>query len=162
MVPLSFGTETDGSIIGPASINGVVGIKPTIGLTSRRGVIPLSRHMDSVGLFARTVADAIHGLNVIAKHDPHDRPVDLPRPDREDNYGVFLAGKEALRGAKFGIPVGRCQDLIPVAQRYMTQTLISLLHLEGARLFTIDFDCAEDRIASDGKWDWYVKLESAV
>ena len=155
MVPLSIGTDTDGSIIGPASINGVVGIKPTIGLTSRRGVIPLSRHMDSVGLFARTVRDAMHGLNVIAKHDPHDRPVDLPKPEREDNYGVFLASKETLRGAKFGLPGRRCWDLIPVAQRYMTRTLVSLLQEEGARIYEINFDSlANDRIALDGKWNW--------
>lgn len=155
MVPLSVGTDTDGSIIGPASINGVVGIKPTIGLTSRRGVIPLSRHMDSVGLFARTVADAMHGLNVIAKHDPHDRPVDLPKPEREDNYGVFLASKETLRGAKFGLPGRRCWNLIPVAQRYMTRTLVSLLQEEGARLYEINLDSlANDRIALDGKWNW--------
>ena len=153
MVPLSLGTETDGGIIGPASINGVVGIKPTIGLTSRRGVIPLSRHMDSVGLFARTVDDAVYGLNVITKHDPYDRPVDLPRPEREDNYGVFLASRESLRGAKFGIPT-ICRVTIPVALRYMTNKLISLLEIEGAEIFEMSFDCANDRIAWNAKWNW--------
>lgn len=65
IVPLALGTETNTSIIGPASLNGSVGIKPTVGLTSRDGVIPISRNMDSDGTFGRTVADAPHGLNVI-------------------------------------------------------------------------------------------------
>ena len=153
MVPLSFGMETDGGIIGPASINGVVGLKPTIGSTSRSGVITISRHLDSVGLFARTVDDAVHALNVIAKHDPYDRPVDLPKPEREDNYGVFLASRDSLRGAKFGLPM-ICRQTIPVALRYMTSKLISLLHIAGARIFEVNFDCAEDRIAWSGKWNW--------
>lgn len=72
VVPLSLGTETDSSIIGPASINGVVGIKPTVGLTSRNGVIPISENMDSVGTFGRTVADAVHGLDLIAGQDERD------------------------------------------------------------------------------------------
>ena len=59
-VPVSFGTETDTSIIGPAEVNGTVGIKPTVGLTSRTRVIPISRNMDSVGVLGRTVADAVH------------------------------------------------------------------------------------------------------
>lgn len=53
IVPLAFGTETDSSIIGPASINGVVGIKPTVGLTSRSGVIPISKNLDTVGSFGK-------------------------------------------------------------------------------------------------------------
>ena len=59
IVPLSFGTETDTSIIGPASMNGIVGIKPTVGLTSMDGIIPISKNMDTVGPFGRTVADAV-------------------------------------------------------------------------------------------------------
>ena len=58
LVAVSLGTETDGSILCPASINGVVGIKPTVGLTSRAGVIPIAHSQDTVGPFARTVADA--------------------------------------------------------------------------------------------------------
>ena len=55
IVPLSLGTETDTSVIGPASINGIVGIKPTVGLTSRSGVIPISETFDTVGVLGRTV-----------------------------------------------------------------------------------------------------------
>src|SRR5215216_322813 len=66
------GTETDGSIVCPASINGVVGIKPTVGLTSRAGVIPISHTQDTVGPHARTVADAAAVLSALVGIDPRD------------------------------------------------------------------------------------------
>src|SRR5258708_7109559 len=62
---VSFGTETDGSIVCPANANGVVGIKPTVGLTSRAGVVPIAHTQDTVGPHGRTVADAAAALNVI-------------------------------------------------------------------------------------------------
>lgn len=74
-VTVSLGTETDGSIVSPANANGVVGIKPTVGLTSRMGVIPISHHQDTVGPFARTVADAAAMLTIIAAADPDDPAV---------------------------------------------------------------------------------------
>ena len=72
LVPISLGTETDTSVIGPALMNGVVGIKPTVGLTSRSGVIPISRSMDTVGCFGRTVLDAAYTLTAIAGPDGRD------------------------------------------------------------------------------------------
>lgn len=74
-VPVALGTETDGSIVSPANANGVVGIKPTVGLTSRMGVIPISHNQDTVGPLARTVADAAAVLTVIAVPDPADPAV---------------------------------------------------------------------------------------
>ena len=72
IVPLSFGTETDNSINGPASINGIVRIKASVGLTSRAGVIPISKNVDTVGSFGRTVGDAVHSLNAIVGTDERD------------------------------------------------------------------------------------------
>src|SRR5207302_2079401 len=66
----SLGTETDGSIVCPASINGVVGIKPTVGLTSRAGVVPISHSQDTVGPHGRTVADAAAVLGALVGVDP--------------------------------------------------------------------------------------------
>lgn len=63
--PFALGTETDGSVINPAERNGVVGFKPTVGLTSRAGVIPESMHQDTVGCFAKTVRDATIVLDAI-------------------------------------------------------------------------------------------------
>jgi amidase len=67
---ISFGSETDGSIVCPASVNGVVGFKPTIGVVSRAGVVPISHTQDTVGPHGRTVADAVIALNAIASRTP--------------------------------------------------------------------------------------------
>src|SRR5437879_11411267 len=97
-VPL--GTETDGSIVCPASINGVVGIKPTVGLTSRAGVVPISHNQDTVGPHARTVADAAAVLGAIASQLPDLRdPATGPtRSKGFTDYTQFLS-PDRLRGA---------------------------------------------------------------
>jgi amidase len=68
----ALGTETDGSIFCPASMNGIVGIKPTLGLVGRAGLVPLSPSEDTAGPMARSVADAATVLSAIAGSDPHD------------------------------------------------------------------------------------------
>ncbi|KAE8725571.1 condensin-2 complex subunit H2-like [Hibiscus syriacus] len=72
MVSVSLGSETHGSIICPADYNSVVGFKPTAGLTSRAGVIPISSRQDTIGPMARSVADAVHLLDAIVGFDPRD------------------------------------------------------------------------------------------
>ncbi|EYU37924.1 hypothetical protein MIMGU_mgv1a026258mg [Erythranthe guttata] len=72
MVAVSLGTETDGSILCPCSFNAVVGIKPTVGLTSRAGVIPISPRQDTIGPICRTVSDAVHVLDAIVGFDSND------------------------------------------------------------------------------------------
>ncbi|MFM7679147.1 MAG: amidase family protein, partial [Roseiflexaceae bacterium] len=72
LVPVALGSETDGSIISPSARCGVVGIKPSVGLISRNGVIPISPSQDTVGTHAHTVADAAHVLSLIAGSDPQD------------------------------------------------------------------------------------------
>jgi amidase len=69
---VALGTETDGSIVCPASLNGVAGIKPTVGLTSRAGVVPISHTQDTVGPYGRTVADAAAVLGALTGVDPRD------------------------------------------------------------------------------------------
>ncbi len=99
----SLGTETDGSILSPASANGVVGIKPTVGLTSRAGVVPIAHSQDTVGPFGRTVADAALLLGVIAGSDPRDPATSASEGRASADYTRFLnAG--ALRGARIGVP----------------------------------------------------------
>src|SRR4029077_2318465 len=70
---VAVGTETDGSIVSPSSANGIVGIKPTVGLVSRSGVIPISHSQDTAGPMARTVRDAAILLGVLAGPDPEDK-----------------------------------------------------------------------------------------
>jgi amidase len=116
---VSLGTETDGSVVCPANASGVVGIKPTVGLTSRAGVVPISHTQDSVGVHGRTVADAAATLGVIQSrnYDGRDaatagvplgwqgrsRPTNIPT-----DYTQFL-NPAALQGARLGLvrtPVG--------------------------------------------------------
>ncbi|KAK3312991.1 glutamyl-tRNA amidotransferase subunit A [Apodospora peruviana] len=107
LAAVCLGTETDGSILSPAHRNNVVGIKPTVGLTSRDLVIPISEHQDTVGPIARTVKDAAYVLQAIAGMDENDSytsaiPMDgvgvLP------DYVAACNNEEALRGARLGIP----------------------------------------------------------
>ena len=78
LAPLAVGTETDGSIVSPASSCGIVGIKPSAGLVSRTGIIPISPVQDTAGPMAATVADAAALLSVLAAADPQDLAVELP------------------------------------------------------------------------------------
>ena len=72
LAPLAVGTETDGSIVCPASACGIVGIKPTNGMVSRRGIVPISPVQDTAGPMAASVADAAALLSVLAAADPED------------------------------------------------------------------------------------------
>jgi amidase len=98
----SLGTETDGSILCPAGINGVVGIKPTLGLTSRAGVIPIAHSQDTVGPFGRTVADAAAVLTAIAGPDPRDPATAILAGRTPVDYTHAL-DPAALAGARIGI-----------------------------------------------------------
>jgi amidase len=97
------GTETDGSIVCPATANGVVGIKPTLGLTSRAGVIPISHNQDVVGPHARTVADAAAILSALVGVDPRDPATADSAGNFSTDYTKFL-DKNGLKGARIGIP----------------------------------------------------------
>ncbi len=111
---VSIGTETDGSIVCPANVNSVVGIKPTVGLTSRGGVVPISHTQDTPGPHGRTVADAAALLSVIASTsaDPRDPATgDVPlgwrgtgrtRPPIPTDYTQF-AQADGLSGARIGV-----------------------------------------------------------
>ena len=94
------GTETDGSVVCPAAVNGIVGIKPTLGLISRDGVIPIAHSQDTPGVMARTVRDASILLGVLAAVDPSD-PATMNSASTTD-YVSFLDVK-GLKGARLGI-----------------------------------------------------------
>ena len=102
---VAVGTETDGSILSPASVCGIVGVKPTVGLVSRSGVIPISASQDTPGVMARTVRDAAILLSVLAGTDEQDA-VTLAR---ERPAAASLAApfrRHALRGARLGVVTG--------------------------------------------------------
>ncbi|MEW6758552.1 MAG: amidase [Acidobacteriota bacterium] len=99
---LAVGTETDGSIVSPASACGIVGIKPSVGLVSRSGIIPIAHSQDTAGPMARTVADAAALLAVLAAPDPED-PASRESAGRAlPDYAAGLS-PEALQGARIGI-----------------------------------------------------------
>ena len=103
---IAVGTETDGSIACPASMNGVVGIKPTVGLVSRTGIIPISKTQDTAGPLSRTVRDAAILLNILRGIDPNDPAPTyngLPNPmTQKVDYTKFL-DENALKGKQIGI-----------------------------------------------------------
>ena len=96
------GTETDGSIVCPSGINGIVGIKPTVGLISRSGVIPISASQDTAGPMALSVADAVALLTAMSGPDPKDSASTVASRPAAVDYGQFLKG-DALRGARIGV-----------------------------------------------------------
>ncbi|KAL7002577.1 amidase [Sarracenia purpurea var. burkii] len=103
MVAVSLGTETDGSIICPADYNSVVGIKPTIGLTSRDGVLPISLRQDTIGLICRTVSDAVLVLDAIVGFDPRDKATkEAAKLIPAGGYKQFL-NIDGLKGKRLGV-----------------------------------------------------------
>ena len=99
---VAVGTETDGSIVSPASINGIVGLKPTVGLVSRTGIVPISHSQDTAGPLARSVRDAAVLLGSMVGRDPDDPSGDAVGERFDTDYVRFL-DPEGLRGARLGI-----------------------------------------------------------
>ncbi|HEY6969373.1 MAG TPA: amidase family protein, partial [Candidatus Angelobacter sp.] len=99
---VGLGTDTGNSIRGPSSHNALVGIRPTLGLTSRDGIIPLYIGNDVGGPMARTVEDAVRVLEVVAGYDPADPVTELSRGKIPQSYTQFL-DKNGLRGARIGV-----------------------------------------------------------
>lgn len=120
---VAVGTETDGSIVSPSSYNGVVGLKPTVGLVSRSGIIPISATQDTAGPMARTVRDAAILLGVLAGTDPRDaatNEADTQRPSGADYTRCLDAG--ALRGARIGVArefFGVHRGVDPLAEQWL-------------------------------------------
>jgi amidase len=102
LATLTIGTETDGSIVCPSSVNGLVGIKPTVGLWSRAGIIPVSRTQDTAGPMCRTVADAAALLGPLTGVDPRDDATAASRGRSESDYRKYLDPK-GLAGARIGV-----------------------------------------------------------
>ncbi|RMZ68700.1 glutamyl-trna amidotransferase subunit a [Pyrenophora seminiperda CCB06] len=101
----TLGTETDGSVISPSEVNNIVGIKPTVGLTSRALVIPISEHQDTVGAMARTVKDAAYILQAIAGPDSYDNYTSaIPWANGTKPDYVAACTLDALKGKRIGVP----------------------------------------------------------
>ncbi len=120
----AIGTETNGSVVCPASINGVVGIKPTVGLVGRSGIIPIAHSQDTAGPMCRTVADAAAVLGALTGVDPRDGATNASQGNSRTDYVQYL-DHDGLRGARIGVDRAmfgndaRVDDLMEEAIRTM-------------------------------------------
>jgi amidase len=133
---VAVGTETDGSIVCPASVNGIVGIKPTVGLVSRSGIIPISKTQDTAGPMARTVKDAALLLGVLAGIDPADAITSESEGKSFTDYTKFLDAN-ALKGKRIGVekkPQGTNQFINALFDKALNQ-----LKESGATIVEIDY-----------------------
>jgi amidase len=148
MVAVAVGTETSGSILSPASQNGVVGIKPTVGLISRDGIIPITADQDTAGPIARTVTDAAILLGALAGYDPND-PATVPclTPGNcYSDYTQFL-NPNALQGARIGYDIVYWNRATPDRQQVLDDT-IALLQSRGATVIPVSLLTTRQKLAT--------------
>ncbi len=152
LCPLAVGTETDGSITSPAAACGIVGLKPTVGLLSRSGIIPISATQDTAGPMARTVRDAALLLGVLAGEDPRDPATLGAAPRISQDYTRFL-DPQGLRGARLGVVrnlfgsqpevnvlAQACLDRIRGAGAELVDVELSTSAYEGAEMDVLLFE----------------------
>ncbi len=130
LAAVGVGTETDGSIVCPASATGLIGLKPTVGLVSRSGIVPISHSQDTAGPMTRTVADAAALLSVLAGVDAADPATRAGQGKAAADYTRFL-DKDGLKGARIGVARAKLFGLSPEADR-LTEAAIAVLRARGA------------------------------
>ncbi|MCJ0825316.1 amidase [Luteimonas sp. 50] len=130
LAAVGVGTETDGSVICPAAMTGLVGIKPTLGLVSRAGIIPLAHSQDTAGPMTRSVADAALLLTAMAGSDASDDAT-APSARHATDYSAFLK-RDGLAGKRIGV-VRKLAGMEPNADRVLEQA-IALLRAQGATI----------------------------
>jgi amidase len=140
MVEAAVGTETDGSITCPASVNGIVGLKPTVGLVSRTHIVPISHSQDTAGPMARDVRTAARLLAAMAGRDPAD-PATAAAPPPPDYVAALRA--DALKGARIGVLRWATGWHAGVDARFEA----ALARLRGAGAMLVDITAAPDRRA---------------
>src|SRR5213592_1455075 len=128
---VAVGTETSGSILSPANQNSVVGIKPTVGLVSRSGIIPIATSQDTAGPLARTVADAATLLGALTGVDPLDRVTRASRAHAHRDYTPFLDPR-GLAGARLGVPRAVFFERLNAAEVSLIDTALRELRDAGA------------------------------
>jgi amidase len=146
---VAVGTETDGSILSPSSFNGIVGMKPTLGLISRAGIIPIAHSQDTAGPMARSVRDAAILLGCLAGLDPRDVATAESRGHQQRDYTSFLAAN-GLRGARLGF-VRKFLGIHPAADKIVETAVVEMKRLgavvvEPVELPTGEFSHSEEEV----------------
>jgi len=132
---VAIGTETDGSVTCPASVNGTVGIKPTVGLLSRSGIIPISSTQDTAGPLARTVKDAAILLGVLTGIDTGDEKTKESEGKTETDYSKFLDAN-GLKGKRIGIEKKKYENQF---LNRLQQKAAELMKQQGAEIIELDY-----------------------
>ena len=143
LATISVGTETDGSIVCPAAINGVVGLKPTVGLVSRQGILPISHSQDTAGPIARSVSDAALLLAALAGRDAADAATTQAVWNTTLDYSARLK-PGALKGARIGVL--RSKAAIHPDAAAALEGAIQVMREAGATV-------VDAEIPTDGQWD---------
>lgn len=147
---LAIGTETNGSIVCPSSVNGIVGIKPTVGLIGRSGIIPISDTQDTAGPMARTVRDAAVLLGALVGVDARDDKTRASEGNSHSNYLPFLKD-DGLEGVRIG--VGRGFMGFSEQVDLLMEEALGLMEGQGAELVEVD-----GRVASGGGGDSFTVM----
>lgn len=142
------GTETNGSIICPANTNGLVGIKPTVGLISRSGIIPISHTQDTAGPMTRTVADAAIMLGAMAGKDKHDAVTSDADKKAAKDYTQFL-DPNGLKGARLGLVMQFIQGRTAEQTKAYYKPFIDKLTAAGATLIDVTFAVDYNKVQTD-------------
>lgn len=131
--PISIGTETNGSLISPATANSIVSIKPTVGLVSRYGIFPVSSLQDTAGPMAQTVKDCAIGLDIIKGKDDHDAFTRM-QPSENESYSEACEG--SIKGLKIGLLNFKSHDAKD-EEKALQQEAVRVLEAEGATVKNI-------------------------
>lgn len=150
---VAVGTETDGSITAPASYNGIVGLKPTVGLLSRSGIIPISKTQDTAGPMTRTVRDTAILLAAMAGIDPNDPYTSKSEGKIQKDYTTFLDAN-ALQGKRIGVEKSFLEGRQEGVEALYKQA-IELLKSKGATIVEVELMKATDKL---GEAEWNVLL----
>jgi amidase len=129
---VAVGSETDGSIVSPSSASALVGVKPTVGLVSRSGIVPISHSQDTAGPMARTVKDAALLLEVLAGRDPADVATGAKGARFDVRYSAAL-DRSALKGARIGVARNKYFGYHPATDA-LAEEALKVLKAEGAVL----------------------------
>jgi aspartyl-tRNA(Asn)/glutamyl-tRNA(Gln) amidotransferase subunit A len=146
IVPVALGSDTGGSVRQPASLCGVVGLKPTYGRNSRYGLVAFASSLDQIGIFARNVEDVARVLGVIAGRDRHDATTaDVPVPDYTSSLTGYLKG--GLKGARLGFPRALFGEGLDPEVGDAVKAVVDVYRDLGAEIVDVDLPHAKYAIA---------------